>query len=226
MIIYFHFVYFFFCWEISQYFTEVNKILGYFVLHLSVSKQRWLPAWLSGLEPKQLECFKAWTFFSHLVKGDFEECGKAFRTTLSVFNNILSFSDFKRKVRSLNSHWWSNTWLWREISSISNAVALYREEVLLPPVRGFTAVASQTAWQSVTLRKSMHMKTGVQVKATLYILQIKAMCKPSNQAFDVREQTSDNKSVGHGNISISCLAAEQNSSVYNRRTGKGWMQGG
>lgn len=67
----------------------------------------------------------------------------------------------------------------------------------------------------------MHMKTGVQVKATLYILQIKAMCKPSNQAFDVREQTSDIKSVGHGTISISCLAAEQNSSVYNRKTGKG-----
>lgn len=67
----------------------------------------------------------------------------------------------------------------------------------------------------------MHMKTGVQVKATLYILQIKAMCKPSNQAFDVRVQTSDIKSVGHGTISISCLAAEQNSSVYNRKTGKG-----
>lgn len=67
----------------------------------------------------------------------------------------------------------------------------------------------------------MHMKTGVQVKATLYILQIKAMCKPSNQAFDVCDQTSDNKSVGYGTISISCLAAEQKSSVYNRRTGKG-----
>lgn len=170
-IIYFHFIYLFFCWEISQYFTEVNKILGYFVLHLSVSKQRWLPAWLSGLEPKQLECFKAWTFFSHLVKGDFEECGKAFRTTLSVFNNILSFSDFKRKVRSLNSHWWSNTWLWREISSISNAVALYREEVLLPPVRGFTAVASQTAWQSVTLfaqEVNAHENRGAGKSNTLY----------------------------------------------------------
>lgn len=66
----------------------------------------------------------------------------------------------------------------------------------------------------------MHLKTGVQVKATLYILQIK-VCKPSNQAFDVCEQTSDNKSVGYGTISISCLAAEQKSSVYNRRTGKG-----
>lgn len=89
----------------------------------------------------------------------------------SVFNNILSFSDFKRKVRSLNSHWWSNTWLWREISSISNAVALYREEVLLPPVRGFTAVASQTAWQSVTLfaqEVNAHENRGAGKSNTLY----------------------------------------------------------